>query len=538
MSAMRRPAPPLLVPTVLVALALVVGACSSDGDGDATADTTVARVDGAAFGADDLSPLRLEAGDHPRIVDADGRQVLLRGVNLNTLADYDQPNPDLEPTFPYDEGEFAEMAALGFDVVRLLLSWSRLEPEPGVIDEDYLAEIHAAVDAAAEQGIYTVLDLHQDAFSKYVASPPGTTCPDGQLPAVGWDGAPQWATLTDGASTCRSITGGRESAGAVVAAWNNFWANTDDIQDHLVDVWERLGQEFGADPAVAGYDLLNEPGFGPGVDGTNAALGEFYGKAIEAVRRGEAAAGAEAPHLVFVEPVILWSGLGDAPVPTGFTDDPDVVFSPHLYAESISAPGVTIAEGFANAEAKARDLGTTFWVGEYGWFGDPEEQAGLVAEYARQEDRHLVGGAWWQWRQACGDPHSVGDPPGYEPPEVLVHLHRTSCPDGEDLGLTQPWATTLSRTYPRAAPGRLTRLRNDAPSGAARIRGEVDGEGTLVLWVPDRDLGSPIVNASTGAAGVVTAADGGFRVEVPVSGAYEVRVTPTGALQTIGGGED
>jgi len=132
----------------------------------------------------------------------------------------------------------------------------------------------------------------------------------------------------------------------------------------------------------------------------------------------------------------------------------------------------------------------------------------------------------------------VGDPPDYEPPDVLVHLHRTSCPDGEDLGLTQPWATILSRTYPRAAPGRLTRLRNDPASGAARVRGEVDGEGTLVLWVPDRDLGVPIVNASTGAAGVVTAADGGFRVEVPVNGAYEVRVTPTGALQTTGGGED
>lgn len=520
---------------LLLAVAAAVGACSSGGDDETTTETTVSRVEGAVFGADDLSPLRLEGGDDPRIVDAGGRQVLLRGVNLNTLADYGQANPDLDPNLPYDEADFAEMATLGFDVVRLLLSWSRLEPEPGEIDADYLAEVHEAVDAAAEQGLYTVLDVHQDAFSKYVASPEGTTCPAGQSPGRGWDGAPEWATLTDGASTCTSDTGGRESAGAVVAAWNNFWANTDGIQDRLVDVWERLGEEFGADPAVAGYDLLNEPGFGPGVDGTNAALGEFYGRAIEAVRRGEAAAGADAPHLVFVEPVILWSGLGDAPVPTGFTEDPDVVFSPHLYAESISAPTVTIAEGFDNAAARAAELGTTFWVGEYGWFGDPDEQAGLVQEYARQEDRHLVGGAWWQWRQACGDPHSVGEPPAYEPPDVLVHLHRTSCPDGEDLGLTQPWATTLSRTYPRAAPGRLTRLRNDAATGAARIRGE--GEGTLVLWVPDRDLGVPLVSASDGAAATITAGTGGYRVEVPVQGAYEVRVTPTDALQATGGGE-
>src|SRR5690606_34200302 len=87
MIAMRRPAPPLLLSAVLVVLALVVGACSSGGDDEASTDTTIARVDGAAFAADDLSPLRLERGEHPRIVDADGRQVLLRGVNLNTLAD-------------------------------------------------------------------------------------------------------------------------------------------------------------------------------------------------------------------------------------------------------------------------------------------------------------------------------------------------------------------------------------------------------------------------------------------------------------------
>ena len=481
-----------------VASALLVGACTSGGSSDGATDSSaVATVDGSVFGADDLAPLHLEGGDHPRIVDVDGSQGLLRGVNLNTLA----------PTFDHDEAEFAEMAALGFDVVRLLVSWSRLEPEPGEIDESYLDEIRGAVDDAAAQGLYTVIDMHQDAYSRYVATPEGETCPDGLQPAIGWDGAPEWATLTDGRSTCNN--GSRESAGAVVAAWNNFWADTDGIQTHLIDVWARLATEFADEPAVAGYDLLNEPGFGPGVDDTNTAMAAFYARAIDAIRGAEAAADGGFEHLVFFEPVILWSGLGDAPVPAPFSDDANLVFSPHLYAESITAGGVTIAEGFANAEAKAAALDTTFWVGEYGWFGDPDEQAGLVQEYARQEDRHLVGGAWWQWRQACGDPHSVGEGPAYEPPDVLVHLHRTACPSGEDLGLTQPWATILSRTYPRTAPGRLTRLRNDPGSGTARIRGEVDGDGTLVLWVPDRDLGVPLVSSTNGESGTVTAGVGG-----------------------------
>ena len=88
-----------------------------------------------------------------------------------------------------------------------------------------------------------------------------------------------------------------------------------------------------------------------------------------------------------------------------------------------------------------------------------------------------------------------------------------------------------SRTYPRAAPGRLTGCATTPPP-APPAPGE--GEGTLVLWVPDRDLGVPLVSASDGAAATVTAGTGGYRAEVPVRGAYEVRVTPTDALQATG----
>jgi endoglycosylceramidase len=535
MKAMRRTAALLLA---LVIVAVGVGACSSSDESSDTTDATdLVRVDGSAFTAEDLSPLSLERGEHARIVDADGNQVLLRGANLNTLGDYYQADPDLDPTFPYDEADFAEMATLGFDVVRLLVSWSLLEPAPGQIDETYLARIHDAVDAAAAQGLYTVIDMHQDAYGKFVATPDGTTCPDDLQPAIGWDGAPEWATITDGRSTCN--TGMRESAGAVIAAFNNFWADTDGIQTHLVDVWERLSEEFAAEPAVAGYDLLNEPGFGPGVDDTNTAMAEFYVRAIAAVRRGEASVDDSTAHLIFFEPVILWSGLGDAPVPEPFSDDPGLVFAPHLYAESITAGDISVAEGFAAADEKARGYGTTFWVGEYGWFGDPDEQAGAVAEYANQEDRYRVGGTWWQWRQACGDPHSVGTPDG-TPADLLVHLHRTSCPDGENLGLTEPWATTLSRTYPRSAPGRLIRMGVDVVTGAARVKGTVEGgadaTGTLVLWVPDRDQGTPLVSGGVGGnQAAVTAGDGGFRVEIPVAGTYDVRVNPSGAVQVTGG---
>lgn len=91
------------------------------------------------------------------------RTVLLRGVDVNQLADYAVGDPGLPTVVPLTRGDFAEMASLGFTVVRLNVSWSALEPRPGAFDAGYAARIRDAVRAAAAHGMYTVVDMHQDA---------------------------------------------------------------------------------------------------------------------------------------------------------------------------------------------------------------------------------------------------------------------------------------------------------------------------------------------------------------------------------------
>jgi endoglycosylceramidase len=59
--------------------------------------------------------------------------------------------------------------------------------------------------------------------------------------------------------------------------------------------------------------------------------------------------------------------------------------------------------------AKAGLYGTTVWSGEWGWFGDPSGAAPKVRRYVAQEDAYLWGGAWWDWKQSCGDPHQFSD---------------------------------------------------------------------------------------------------------------------------------
>ena len=205
-----------------------------------------------------LPPLHVDhAVDPPVVSDSLGRQTLLRGVNVNSLGDYWQANPKYPAVVPVTGADWDRMAAQGFDVVRLLISWSTLEPQRGRFDRAYLSRIASAVDAASARGIYTVIDMHQDAWGKYIATPRDVTCPEGTQPAKGWDGAPRWATLTAGFDTC--TPGGREASPAAREAWRAFYANDRGIRGELVKAWGVVASAFRTEPAVAGYDLLNEP---------------------------------------------------------------------------------------------------------------------------------------------------------------------------------------------------------------------------------------------------------------------------------------
>jgi len=476
-----------------------------------------------------LSPLHVVRGPAARIEDAQHRQVLLRGVDTNQLGDYYQADPALESTVPLTESDFAQMAAVGFDSMRLIVHWSLLEPRRGVFDEAYLDRVRQAVGWAADHGIYVVLDMHQDAWGKYIATPPGVTCPPGLQPAIGWDGAPQWATITDGMTTCREQL--RELSPAVGQAFANFWIDRDGIQTELVRTWAVLAHAFAANRAVAGYDLLNEPhpGYTPGVTDLTF-LGRYYGSAIAAIRDTERSVKHGFAHIAFVEPMDTWSAapIGISPAP-GFTTDPQIVFAPHLYAESITADrslGVdlfTIPGEFDEAQREAARYQTTFWSGEWGWFGDPNADAPKVAEYAAEEDAHLVGGAWWQWKQACGDPHSLGSPDGH-PPAQTDSLVRLACPTDAPVGIPDALQRIVGRAYPRAAPGVLQSLNSDPATGTLHLAGFAGAGGSLDLWAPAA-AGAPVVGGTNITGIRIEAVDGGYRITATASGAYHLDLT-------------
>lgn len=67
-----------------------------------------------------------------------------------------------------DEG-FKKLRDAGFSAVRLLINWEGIEPtRKGDYDRDYLASIRTLVETANRYGIYVLLDMHQDAFSRHL----------------------------------------------------------------------------------------------------------------------------------------------------------------------------------------------------------------------------------------------------------------------------------------------------------------------------------------------------------------------------------
>lgn len=185
-----------------------------------------------------------------RFVDQEGRQVILHGINM--------VNKDKACNYvgAWDEEDFRKLKEWGFNVVRLGIIWDGVEPEPGKYDDAYLAEIEMLVDYAAKHGLWIFLDMHQDLYGVDYG-----------------DGAPQWATITDGEP---HVTGDVWSdayliSPAVQRAFDRFWSNAPaadgvGLQDHYAAAWRHVAKRFAAHPAVIGYDLMNEPFVGSEVN--------------------------------------------------------------------------------------------------------------------------------------------------------------------------------------------------------------------------------------------------------------------------------
>ncbi len=481
-----------LLPTLLLGLGMVGAALPAASAGRG-------RIEPLALPALHAEPDPVAGG---RIVDARGREVLLRGVNVNAFVDYWAYDPALFTTYPFTPQDADAIAAIGWNVVRLLVSWSRVEPEPGRYDDAYLDEVLDAVRVLASRGVYTIVDLHQDAWGPSLAARPDQGCP--VPPAFGWDGAPAWATLDGGAGRC--INGARELSPAVLAAFRAFWADETGpggvgIRTRYVRMLRHVAERFAPLDAVAGYDVMNEPNAFFLVPGQLEALADLYAEALVEIRAGERAVGAP-PRLVLFEPAITWADFG-AGLPPHFPHDDQIVYAPHLYQGGISAVPLS-AEVFERARAEAALFGgAPILSGEWGAdprrASDPED--GYFERHQALQDAFRFGATLWTWREACGDPHKAGEVRDGRIPFVWG-LFDVDCATNTVRGMREDLVTALRRPLLRAAPGPIDAVSWDPEQGVFEASGEGARRHTsFVVFVPGTRRGRPRID-SEGLLGV------------------------------------
>jgi endoglycosylceramidase len=543
----------------------------------------------------------------PELEDGQGRQVLLRGVAAVGMQDGAYPDaaggPAIYPVDPTDYAgtcpvasallpqpplcevqasrpafdqstapgsgdDFAQMRALGFDVVRLVLNWSQLEPQPGVYDSTYLDRVAQVVGWAGQQGIYVILDMHQDQYSRYIVPGSAAHVPSGCPPSGGQDGAPRWAVFTDGKPAC-ALLGQQALNPATSAAFAAFWADRrvdapqgsapgPGLQDHYIGALVALADRFESNPTVVGYELMNEPQPGslasipiPNLYTASADdLYPFYRRAIEAltgVRDGlptcahpdEATAGTCAyPQLadvnrqqIFYEP-FSYRNLTDFSIEVSapFSAYPNLVYAPHVYTHTFTAdvealgytpqnspypPSYTF--GYQTAASEAQDMHAAVFVTEYG--ADAGSDGDVLAGETAAQQQTLTGATLWAWK---GLAIRAGSCWCVRWSHSVYQTTSNGTPGSGDAR-SQPGpdhlipsrAAYLATPWPRATAGTLLAYADDPATGTFAMEA-LDSNGAAhperatdtEIYIPPGDRGVVRVSGAASVGPIVTRPDG------------------------------
>jgi endoglycosylceramidase len=338
------------------------------------AGSLAASVPPPRYGGASMNWLRTNNG---QIVDGDGRKVLLRGFNDDALVSYPK-----DPPAPLDETDATLMQQAGFDVVRLGIDWSQLEPVRGRIDQAYLDHVARSVALLNRHGLYVVLDMH---FRL------------GWSPRFGYSGAPGWATI--GVPNWNPLPQYSWSPSLSPAAFTSdtyFWLSSDWKKDFYRS-WQAVAARFKDNPGVAGYDIFNEahPLPIPPRIFEKYYLWPMFKDAIEAI------GAVDANHLFFVEGILLLT-MNTVVV---HLKVPNLVYGTHVYEGSLVPPYWTgdptfLRQRFQQRVKEAAQVPAPLWIGEIGYDLGAKGAVSYVDAALDEADDLGIGWAWWQWRES------------------------------------------------------------------------------------------------------------------------------------------
>lgn len=216
------------------------------------------------------------------ILDPHGRYSIFHGVNaVFKLPPYLPNDTSFSKMSLTTDEDISNLKRLGFNFVRLGVIWESVEKAPNFYDQNYLNEIEKIVNKLGKNGIYTMIDAHQDLFSRNIC---GEGVPHFYVEDIGMDrkcDASLIAYFLGFLGICKPFSsyGYRvDSKGLPLikdcktrsfgeyhvvpefsSLYRDFYDNKNGIQDKFAKFWKNVDSKFRENKYVLGYDFWNEP---------------------------------------------------------------------------------------------------------------------------------------------------------------------------------------------------------------------------------------------------------------------------------------
>jgi len=345
--------------------------------------------------------------DGRSIVDDGGNVVILRGANFM--------GQEFGSVKYRNESDYEKMASWGFNVVRLPIAWRYVEPMKGVYDESFLQKIDEEIGWAKKYGLYIVLDMHQNKWSPHF-----TYCR-----GAGGNGIPEWA-ISAYDNTQEGMAKAKEDF------WNKLGANGSAVSDsnpslwqRFADMWKYVAARYANEPAIAAYDIFNEPTRSAEnktcndndpslsyitVEKFKSMMYDFQTDVIDNIRE------VDTKHIIFVNSYSHAGDLLEVKI-----DRQNIVLGTHMYCGAEIVDPTKISKCVNTLVTASKSYNSPALVGE---FSPNPFDAEWTKEALRQFDANSLGYTWWTYWKDDKNQRAPLYSNGTEKREIIELLNR------------------------------------------------------------------------------------------------------------------
>ena len=372
------------------------------------------------------------------LLDSYGRGVVYHGVNVAyKVPPYLPSTTTYSPQDSLSSEDISNLVSWGFNLVRLGIFWEAAETSVGVYNYTYLSQVNTLINTLGQAGIYTVLDSHQDLFSRRLC---GEGMPIFYTPVLKHRCDESWiGAVLEIYGICKSMLSYNFTldqngdpllseciqhsfeiyymSPEVSSLFYSFYTNQTLLTAYY-NYWAAVTKTVGKNPYILAYDLLNEPWPGgfyeypdflvPGKTDTEYLQPLYFN--LSAVIRNYSTS----PYFA-IEPTQLPDTFSKIVLPVGFTSTPAKSFlNDHSYCCEIGPDicvngepslqnATTVCREFHKHKVEVRTLdaerlGIPLVFTEFGACSDSaaciQEILGAVTAF----DSKALSWAYWQYK--------------------------------------------------------------------------------------------------------------------------------------------